>query len=564
MPRGSVCDWAEKTLVFPRETSPNAPGRVSLSRQPYMREPLEVLRDTKIEHLYFVWASQTGKTALDLLILAYLIEHDPMPLLWALPSDTIAKPFSRNRLQPFLKANPCLAKHIRRDPAAFSPMEMALDNMPVYMTGVTSPARLSSRPIAYVIQDEEAKYEHVNKKEAHPAALIEERTKSFPRHLIIHSSTPNVEDEPFWQGYSKSDMREFFVPCPRCEQMILFEFSRETLVWTGDSLEEIEASAHYVCPCCFREIYDSEKIDMMSKGAWSATNEAAHPSRRGYHLNSLYSPFVTFGQFARKFVECSRELLSQLELQNFKNSWEALPYAKYKVKIKEEAIENMKDASYRKNEIPCRSHYLVATYDPGERCTHFTVYAISGVGEMWCIDWGTLVGIRTEGEKQGISSHFTTLSYEFEGEEVRPALGIIDSGWNTEQVYAECKELPGILFPTKGSPGGFGTWNCTKLATQNNLELYTYNDRAAKIELYAERIAKSRGPGIHLPRDADADLIRGLSGQTLEEKGSGNSQWKKIQWDHFGDCTKLALVSWWILKANFADEDEDEKGDGEE
>ena len=32
---------------------------------------------------------------------------------------------------------------------------MTLDNMPIYMTGVTSPARLSSRPIAYVIQDEE-------------------------------------------------------------------------------------------------------------------------------------------------------------------------------------------------------------------------------------------------------------------------------------------------------------------------------------------------------------------------------------------------------------------------
>lgn len=287
------------------ETSPNAPGPVSLDRQPYMREPLECLRNTRIEHLYLVWAAQTGKTTLDLLALAYLLEHDPMPLLWALPSDNLAAPFSRNRLQPFLKANPCLSRHILRNPASFAPLEMTLDNMPIYMTGVTSPARLSSRPIAYVIQDEEAKFEHINKKEAHPSALIEERTKAFPRRLIIHSSTPNVEDEPYWQGYSLTDCREYFMPCPHCGMWIRFEFSRTTLVWDGDSLEEIEASARYVCPDCSRPIYDAQKIDMMQAGEWRATNEAAHPSRRGYHLNSLYSPFVSFGQFARKFVESS-------------------------------------------------------------------------------------------------------------------------------------------------------------------------------------------------------------------------------------------------------------------
>lgn len=43
-PRGSVVEWVERELRLPRETSPNAPGPVSLERQPYMREPLECLR----------------------------------------------------------------------------------------------------------------------------------------------------------------------------------------------------------------------------------------------------------------------------------------------------------------------------------------------------------------------------------------------------------------------------------------------------------------------------------------------------------------------------------------
>lgn len=66
-----------------------------------------------------IWfGSPNRKTTLDILALAYLLEHDPMPLLWALPSDNLAAPFSRNRLQPFLKANPCLSRHILRDPAS--------------------------------------------------------------------------------------------------------------------------------------------------------------------------------------------------------------------------------------------------------------------------------------------------------------------------------------------------------------------------------------------------------------------------------------------------------------
>lgn len=59
------------------------------------------------------------------------------------PTDNLAAPFSRNRLQPFLKANPCLARHIRRDPASFAPLEMTLDNMPIYMTA------LQARPVCH-------------------------------------------------------------------------------------------------------------------------------------------------------------------------------------------------------------------------------------------------------------------------------------------------------------------------------------------------------------------------------------------------------------------------------
>lgn len=551
VPRGSVVDWVERSLKLPRETSPNAPGAVSLDRQPYMREPLECLRDARIEHLYLVWAAQTGKTTLCMLGLAWLMEHDPLPMLWALPSDNLAKPFSLNRLQPFILNNECLVRHVLRDPAAFNAMEMRLDNMQLYMTGVTSPARLSSRPVAYVVMDEEAKFEHVDKREAHPVALIEERTKAFPRRLLIHASTPNVEDSVYWQGYMQTDCREYYMPCVHCGGLIRFEFSRETLVWEGESEEEIERSARYVCELCGGEIRDEDKVEMMREGEWRVTHEGAHPSRRGYHLSSLYSPFVSFGQFARKFVECSRALLAQMELQNFRNSWEALPYAKYQVKVRDEAVESLKSGAYRRGSLPAGVEplYLVAGYDPGETATHWVVSAVCAGGELYVLDWGTILGIRSAHGRVGVSVHFEGLAY---GEWV-PAVGLVDSGWETESVYEECEVLRGRLYPTKGSQAGFGTWNRTELKSHRGLELYTYQDRAAKVELYAERIAHGRGARLHLPGDADAELIRGLSGQVLEERGIGQSQWKRVAGDHYGDCVKLCMVSWWVLKGSFSD-----------
>ncbi|MEF2891786.1 MAG: hypothetical protein U0O39_03330, partial [Akkermansia sp.] len=156
----------------------------------------------------------------------------------------------------------------------------------------------------------------------------------------------------------------------------------------------------------------------------------------------------------------------------------------------------------------------------------------------------------------------------YQSGDFHPALGLIDSGWETESIYTECTLLPGQLYPTKGSSAGFGAWNRTELKTHPGLELYTYQDRAAKIELYAERIAHGRGPGLHLPSNADPDLIRGLSGQILEEKPGSQSQWKRIAGDHYGDCVKLCMFSWWVLKSSFpedpAEDEEERERDGGE
>ena len=329
-----VVEWAERCLVLPRETSPNA------ARMPYMREPLESIREEGLQHIYWCFGTQSGKTVSLLIAAAYFIDNDPAPMLWALPTEILARSFSRARLQPLISKNDVLARHKRRDPDAFTAAEMRLDSMELYMVGVSEPGNLSSRPIMRCVMDEEAKYKHENKEEAHPVDLIEERAKGFHRYQILHASTPSSEDSYFWQNFITTDMRKFYVPCPRCGEMMPLEFSRNTVQWErredleGDALADwVQDHTFYVCPHCEGRVEDWEKIGMMEKGEWRPTNPNASRARRGYHLNSLYSPFVTWGQMARKFIVAQNDLFRQVALHNFRNGWEALPFTQYEIKV---------------------------------------------------------------------------------------------------------------------------------------------------------------------------------------------------------------------------------------
>ena len=84
--------------------------------------------------------------------------------------------------------------------------------------------------------------------------------------------------------------------------------------------------------------------------------------------------------------------------------------------------------------------------------------------------------------------------------------------------------------------------------------LYTYVDFQAKVSLYINKIAKKLPPLIHFPGDVSEDFVIGHTGQRIveAEKGKGKA-WKKVSGDHYGDCTKLNLVCWWILKQHFAE-----------
>ncbi len=574
-------EWAETHLVFPRGMSPNAPGRLSFDRTPYLREILDCCLNPEVETVYVAGGSQIGKTAMLGTMLGVFMELEPSNGLWAMTSLEQVREFSRTRLMEFVMANPCLARHVPQfNPAAFSPLHYQFDNMDVKLVGVGSPANMASMPAAWVIGDEAAKYPWVHKDEAPPLQLLKERTKAFPRRFHVFTSTPTTVENEFWQAFLSSDMREYFVPCPYCGGEFVFKFSRETVVWdkSPEGLTDIdlaEQTARYLCPHCGREIYNEQKFEMMRRGHWAPSedlrrefgDERVRPSRttRGYHIGSLYSPFLTFGHYVRQFLECLQKLTVQTDLQNLRNSWEALPYEFTKVQVKSEHITKL-CLEYPRGVVPEDYYYISVGYDPGGNETHWVACAVGEGGAMWVIDWGTLLNFRTEShlvnagsdavpewqsvvDKPGIAPHFRSLRW---GDAV-PTVGFVDSGYMTGDIYDECAMLPGELTPTKGSSSRLGTWWLRPAgASWPGMQCLQYVDYYAKMSLYSETIAHGRKPALHLPavEDCDVDFVRGLSGQKLVQHAL-RQDWRRVPDDHYGDCIKLQRVGWWALGTRF-------------
>lgn len=580
----SVVAWAESNLILPPSMAPAKPGPFSTKQRQYMRPILECWHPSSgVRSLVNVGGSQTGKTAVGAIGSGYRWVHSPMPQLIMGPSeDWLRLEISEKRLMALIEANEVLRNLKPFDSSDYRKMSMKLAGGTVAIEGANSNVATAGSTQGIVWVEEAAKIEHRANEEApesHPIKLAFERTKEF-RGLELHymSFTPNVSTHVAWQYYQAGTQTHFYMPCPHCGEYFSFEFKVErelknenkedlqdvleasqdeakpnyyrSLVWSPEARlssgqwdeDKVIETCRYICPHNGCEISDTDKPGMMDQLEEKHENADASLSNRSFRTPSFYAPRVRFGDMAVEFLK--RGDLFTTGLQNFYNSWLALPWEKIIANVKEEAVRALRAMyDYRRRVChvePCR---LVITADPGERRTHWVVSMIMANEEIFPIDWGTVLSI------DDLLDLPSQLKYEIAGtgKSMQPQMGLCDSGEWTMRVYDMCANSRGFWYPSKGSDARVGGWNVTRLKT-HMLDLYTYSDYALKAETYVQRILKQKPPLIYLPRDADDAIIMGLSGQELL-MNNGQTAFKKLPNDHYGDCVKLTVLVSKVLRA---------------
>lgn len=547
--RRGVVEWCEDEIYLTERQS-QMPGQFCTRMTPYMREPLECFGDGETTDLIFAWGSQTGKTTVIQAGVAWRVVNKPAPIVWVMPNEKLSKSFSETRWIPICEDSPAVRAHMPRDRHKWSKLEQHFSRCSLVFVGSNSPANLASRPAGLLLMDEVDKFKQETDKETSALLLAENRTKSFAGALRVKTSTPTTPEGEIWSEFLLGSCEKYMLPCPHCAQFIELKFDQ--VKWDQSAkvdgkwnLSRVADSAHYVCQECGGTWNDGQKIAALPSGKWMATNAAATPGVRSFHLSSIYAPWksCSFGALAVKFL---RDKQSVNGLRDFVNSTLAEPWVEPGAEIAVTDLDRRK-TDYEIGTLPAQEDFvLLAGVDVQQAFSNYVVRAFTADGSSWLVDYG-----RTATPEDAVVE---LCSREFAGRKLDA--GLMDSGYMSERVYAAClmaNESYGIrIMPSKGSAEKFTTKpvRLTDVAIGSRIfknSLVLYSDNAFKRLLYLDSIRDGKGPWM-LPRNVGRDYLDEMVRERLvpEKTPRGYEEliWKRLGPNHYADAEKLTLV-WW-------------------
>lgn len=264
---------------------------------------MDCVTDPDVETVVLMWASQTAKTTIFNAATGYFMHQDPCPIMYVQPTKEMAEAWSKDRLVPLVRDTPVLNALVNVNAKRDGENTILHKTFPggnLTVSGANSPASLASRPKRVMILDEVDRFPRSAKKEGRPSKLAIKRTATFWNRKILKSSSPTIKGESeIEEDFDNSDKRFYHVQCPHCGE-------RQKLVWAQVKWPQGEPeNAYYVCGPNGCILTDGDKHFMLLHGEWIA--EAPFKGVAGFHLSSLYSPWVRFGELAAKFVEASKD-----------------------------------------------------------------------------------------------------------------------------------------------------------------------------------------------------------------------------------------------------------------
>lgn len=570
-PRLSVSQWADRYRHLPPESAAE-PGRWQTSRVPYLRDIMDAVNDPAVHTVVVMTASQIGKSEALNNILFYYSHQDPCPILLIQPTLTDAEDYSKSRLSTSIRDSAVLREIFGEEKSRNSNNTIFKKNFPggrMVLVGANSPSGLSSKPIRVVLADEIDRYEAT--KEGSAVRLASQRSATFFNRKMILTSTPStagVSEVERW--YNLSDKRKYFVPCSECGEYILLNF--KNVIWDKDeSGAGIPETARYCCQECGVLLTQNQIWDMTKSGEWRAT--APFNGIAGFgEFPALYSPWKSMKQIVEKFLQVkddSDELKTWINLdlgQCYEEKHEKVNPGElfsrrevYNLIVPREACFVTCAADIQKDRIEA----LVCAWGMDEECfimEHKIFYGdtseISRKLGKTDIDQLTFEQISefTAADKvEGVWKQFDDFrktTYEHEsGELLRIAITVIDTGYETDQVYnfIRPREREGVL-GIKGVDGA-GKPAVDRPSRKNKvkIQLYSVGTFTVKDSMKA-RLGKNRpGPGyIHIPDRVDQEFCEQLASEKKvirETRGQKKIEWVKI---------RQRNEAWDLLCYNFA------------
>ena len=311
-PKLTGSEWANTYFHLSPENSAEA-GKYRWERMPWQKEMLDVACGEEYKDVVFMTSARVGKTVTMLATTGYYMHQSPSPILWLLPTETIAKQFSTNDIDPMLRDTPAIRDLVKekftREGGNTTLSKRYMGGTMTFVGGQNS-SGLHGKTIRVLLADEIDRYPESAGKDGDVLDLASIRTTTFQHKAKrIYASTPTITDfSPVEKKFKESDQRHFYVPCPSCGH-------KQVLEWEQLAYKENPTAPQYICKSCSYGITESEKYQMLVGGEWIRHNPDSRIA--GFFLNALYSVNITWAELVAEWTSINK---NRHKLQVFMNS----------------------------------------------------------------------------------------------------------------------------------------------------------------------------------------------------------------------------------------------------
>lgn len=254
----------------------------------YLVEPMDALGNRAYNAVIFVGPAQCGKTDMILNWHLYNVTCDPSDFLLYQTSQTMARDFSRRRVDRLHRDSKAVGSRLMRRGDADNTFDKFYNNGTMLTLSWPTINELSGRPVGRVALTDYDRMPLNVDGEGSPFDLARKRTTTFGTFAkTLAESSPGyastdlnwmpttAHESPPAQGiaslYNRGDRRRWYWPCPHCGEFFEPSFK---LLWYPNSKDPVEAgeAAAMTCPHCYHKdgalIMAESKSSLNEAGLW--------------------------------------------------------------------------------------------------------------------------------------------------------------------------------------------------------------------------------------------------------------------------------------------------------
>lgn len=564
----TVTEWADKKRRLSAENSAEA-GRWKTSRTPYLKEIMDAFTDPKVHRIAVAASSQVGKTEMELNMMGYVIDDDPGPMMFIMPTVDNAKDFSKRRMATMIRDTKCLKNKIAKAKSRNGDNNLLKKSYPggmLTMTGSNSPASLASIPARYVFGDERDRWAKDAGGEGDPWGLVEARTITFYNYKMVEVSTPTIKGfSAIEKSFALGTQEYWCVECPHCHEFHFVEFDNIKFEYHSTKINNdnhyIVENAEYVCPNC--GCISSETTMKKQPHKWIAKNPEAYKNGvRSFWINAFSSPWMTWKTLVLKFLQAKDdpEKLKTVYNTYFGKLWEN----RSGLEDEDDMLERREDYGA---ELPEGCLCLTCGVDTQDNRLEYEVVGYGFHEENWGIEKGIIMGDPSDDETWDKLDGILDKTYHFaNGKGLKISISFVDSGGHkTQDVYEQCqKRFNKRVFAIKGF-GGEGVPFTSPPSKVNIVRddqvigktwLYKIGVDSGKERIMSGLKVQEGARRSHFPLDPgkgyDSLFFSGLLSEQMVYKNN-KWKWEKLpnhQRNEALDCRNYANAAFKVLKPN--------------